>query len=215
MGIDQMDDESKRTFSDNILRLEVSDPNQEHFSIIDVPGIFKKPTPGVTTRDDSGMVDQMVHGYMKNPRFVILAVIPSNVDIVTQDILERAEEVDPDDIRTLSVLTKPDLVDKETEPVVFDLIERRSHQLKLEWHLVRNPEQSDLQNSTSSRQKIETEFFAKKAPWDRLNKDKIDIHSLRIRLQEIMAHHIRREFLKVGPLSLSAPLKKLMIIDES
>lgn len=139
MGIDRMDDEAKKTFSDDILRLEVSGPNQEHFSIIDVPGIFKKSTHGVTTKEDRSMVDQMVLEYMENPRSVMLAVIPCNVDIVTQDILERAGEVDPDGIRTLGVLTKPDLVDKGAEPAVFDLIEGRSHQLKLGWHLLRNP----------------------------------------------------------------------------
>ena len=60
---------------------------------------------------------------MRNPRSVILAVIPANVDIATQEILEMAEELDVKGERTLGVLTKPDLVDKGAEPPVIAIIE--------------------------------------------------------------------------------------------
>lgn len=36
------------TFSDDVLRLEISGPDEEHLSIIDVPGIFKNITEGET-----------------------------------------------------------------------------------------------------------------------------------------------------------------------
>lgn len=58
---------SKRSFFEDVLRLEVSGPNQEHFSVIDVPGIFKRTTQGITTKEDIALVDQMVQGYMSNP----------------------------------------------------------------------------------------------------------------------------------------------------
>lgn len=207
MEIDRMNNETKRTFSADVLRLEVSGPNQEHFSIIDVPGIFKRTTHGVTTKEDRSMVDLMVRGYMENPRSVMLTVIPCNVDIATQEILERAEEVDPAGIRTLGVLTKPDLADKGTEHGVVDLVEGRRHQLHLGWHLLRNPGQSDLDNPISSRQNIEREFFATESPWNQLGRDKIGVHALRTRLQDIMAHHIRREFPKVRILSMMHGVK--------
>jgi hypothetical protein len=41
------------------------------------------------------------------------------------EILEMAEEVDPDGQRALGVVTRPDLVDKGTEKAVVDLIEGR------------------------------------------------------------------------------------------
>lgn len=144
------------------------------------------------------MIDQMVHEYMVNPRSVMLTVIPCNVDIATQEILERAEEVDPNGIRTLGVLTKPDLVDEGSESGVLDLIEGQRHQLQLGWHLLRNPGQLQVKDPLTSRQEIERDFFAYEAPWNQLNKDKTGIHSLRSRLQKIMAQHIRREFPKVG-----------------
>jgi Dynamin family len=129
MGVEPDGDGPKTTFSEDVLRLEIRGPTEEHFSVIDVPGIFKKTTQGVTTKSDISIVNDMVHHYMGNPRSVMLAVIPCNVDIATQEILERAEEVDPEGIRTLGVLTKPDLVDKGAEMTVVDLIEGRRHQL--------------------------------------------------------------------------------------
>ncbi|KAI9789596.1 MAG: hypothetical protein M1816_005905 [Peltula sp. TS41687] len=93
------------TFSEDVLRLEICGPEQEHFSVVDVPGIFRKATGGVITKADSEMVRFMVRNYMENLRSVILTVIPANVDIATQEILTMAEEVD-DGHRTLGVLTK-------------------------------------------------------------------------------------------------------------
>jgi hypothetical protein len=74
-----------------------------------LPGIFKNVTPGVTTKDDMELVRSMVLGYMENPRSVMLTVIPANVDVATQEILQLAADVDPEGKRTLGVLTKPDL----------------------------------------------------------------------------------------------------------
>jgi hypothetical protein len=41
------------------------------------------------------------------------------------EILEMAEEVDPDGQRALGVVTRPDLVDKGAEKAVVDLIDGR------------------------------------------------------------------------------------------
>jgi hypothetical protein len=188
---------SQRTFSEDVLRLEVSGPSQEHFSVIDVPGIFKRTTQGMTTKEDIVLVDQMVLGYMSNPRSVMLVVVPCNVDIATQEILERAEDLDPEGIRTLGVLTKPDLIDQGGEGAVVDLLEERKHRLRLGWHLLRNPGQSDL-NAGRCRHAIEAEFFTSKAPWKNLDKGKLGMQTLRVRLQAILEDHIRREFPKVG-----------------
>jgi hypothetical protein len=186
------------TFSDDVLCLEVCGPEQEHFSVIDVPGIFKRTTQGVTSREDMQMVKYIVQGYMENPRSVILAVVPANVDIATQEILEMADEVDPDGQRTLGVLTKPDLVDKGTEPGVVDLIEGRKHQLALGWHLVRNLGQQESSDPAKDRHELERLFFKTQPPFNNLATDKAGIPALKLRLQELLATHTRREFPKVS-----------------
>lgn len=111
------------TFSDDVLKIEICGPKQQHLSVIDVPGIFRNTTEGVTTDADMEIVRNMVNQYMKNPRSIILAVIPANVDIATQEILKMAEKCDTKGQRTLGVLTKPDLVDRGAENRVVDLVE--------------------------------------------------------------------------------------------
>ncbi len=188
---------SKSTFSSDVLRLEIAGPKEDYLSVIDVPGIFKRTTSGVTTKSDMEMVERMVQGYMKNPRSVMLTVVPANVDIATQEILEKAEEVDPDGIRTLGVLTKPDLVDKGAEKNVIDLVEGRKHQLKLGWHVLRNASQAELDKRVADRDATERSFFAGQPPWNSLDKERVGIASFSDRLQEILADHIRREIPKV------------------
>ena len=116
-------DQVAETFSDDVLKIEICGPEQQHFSVIDVPGIFRNTTVGLTTDADMDVVRNMVNNYMKNPRSVILAVIPANVDIARQEILKMAEKCDKEGQRTLGVLTKPDLVDRGAEHNVVDLIE--------------------------------------------------------------------------------------------
>ena len=60
MGLGQPDsDGNKKTFADDVLKIELYGPDREHLSVIDVPGIFKKSTPGVTTKADIAMVRNM------------------------------------------------------------------------------------------------------------------------------------------------------------
>jgi hypothetical protein len=60
--------------------------------VIDVPGIFKNTTPGLTSKPDITLVRDMVLSYMRNPRSIMLAVVPANVDIATQEIIEISRE---------------------------------------------------------------------------------------------------------------------------
>ncbi|KAK6065239.1 dynamin family protein [Seiridium cupressi] len=188
-------------FSKDVLVLEVAGPSQEHFSVIDVPGTFKRTTQGITTKDDIALV--------------MLVVVPCNVDIATQEIIELAEDLDPEGNRTLGVLTKPDLVDKGTESIVIDLIEDRRQRLKLGWHLLRNPGQAELEDNRRSRNDIEQSFFNNTQPWTTLDKEKVGIVSLRLRLQCILAAHLRREFPKVKAeisQALAESTKKLQLL---
>lgn len=200
MGLSEGGDtaECKPTFSNDVLRLEISGPDQEHLSVIDVPGIFKSTTEGLTTKADIRLVRQMVKGYMENPRSVMLAVIPANVDVATQEILELAAEADPDGDRTLGVLTKPDLVDRGAEPKVVEMVEGRARPMKLGWHIIRNPGQQELKDATLHRGDLEMDFFRSQTPWDGIEKDKVGVDSLRIRLKEVLSTLVKRVFPRVS-----------------
>lgn len=198
MGIQSPEERASKTFSNDILRLEIAGPDKEHFSVIDVPGIFRRTTEGLTTKEDMAMVESIVHEYMSNPRSIMLPVVPCNVDIATQDILQKAVDLDLDGSRTFGILTKPDLMDRGSENSIISLIEGKTQNLRLGWHLLRNPGQADLTCSLQERCDVEKNFFRDVHPWNTLDERNLGIESLRSRLQGILGDHIRREFPKVS-----------------
>lgn len=161
--------------------------------MIDVPGIFKNTTPGRTTKADITMVRNMVLRYMQNPRSIMLTVVPANVDIATQEIIELALEVDPSGERTLRILTKPDLVDIGTENKVIDMIEDQNAGGQLGWVLVRNLGQQQLQDGKVDRD-AEEGLFHQTAPWNRLRAENFGIKALKNRLRDVLSSTVRCEF---------------------
>lgn len=166
LNLSDSDCDGKPTFSNSVLRLEICGPQENHLSVIDVPGIFKNTTSGRTTKNDILLVRNMVLQYMKNRRSVMLTVVPENVDIATQEIIEMAKELDPEGERTLRILTKPDLVDKGAEARVIDLIEGQANS-HLGWVLVRNLGQQELVDGNNDRDTMER-LFLQNEPWNRL-----------------------------------------------
>ncbi|PYI16653.1 P-loop containing nucleoside triphosphate hydrolase protein [Aspergillus violaceofuscus CBS 115571] len=183
MGVSRSKDDGFPMFSKHILRVEISGPNEDHLSVIDVPGIFRNATPGITTKEDKKLVRDMVQAYMRNPRSIMLIVVPANIDIATQEIVEMARELDPHGERTLGVLTKPDLVDKGAESKV----------MKLGWVIVRNLGQGELHGADVDRDAAEEQEHAK-YPWNTVGCDNFGINALKIRLQEIVTTNARRAF---------------------
>ncbi|BAE58758.1 unnamed protein product [Aspergillus oryzae RIB40] len=181
------------TFSKDVLCLEISGPEEDHLSVIDVPGIFKNTTAGLTSKSDIAVVRDMVETYMKNPRSIMLTVVPANVDIATQEIIEMAREYDAEGERSIGVLTKPDLVDRGAEDKVLDLVAGNKLFLRHGWIVVRNLNQQELTDRETDRDEAE-EAFSRQAPWSTIAKDKFGIKSLRSRLQEIVTENARREF---------------------
>ncbi|KAI0880906.1 interferon-induced GTP-binding protein Mx2 [Annulohypoxylon maeteangense] len=185
-------DEGAGAFSQDILKIEISGPDQAHLTVIDVPGIFRVPTPGLTTESDVTMVRNMVKSYMENSRTIILAVMPCNVDIATQEILKLAEAADPDGMRTMGVLTKPDLAtERATQDSVIDLVLSKRNRLNLGYCVVKNRSADDSTSSMSDRLAAEKAFFMG-PPWSSVA-DRCGIASLQIRLRELLMDISKRE----------------------
>ncbi|OKL63563.1 hypothetical protein UA08_01925 [Talaromyces atroroseus] len=182
-------------FSEDILKIEISGSNEDYLTLIDVPGIFRTPTEGVTTKADVSLVQKMVRTYIKDSRTVILAVLPSNVDPATQEILDLAQDFDSDGERTLGVLTKPDLVTEYSAQVaVCNVILGKRKPLKLGYHVVRNrgaDNDDDFDFDSSEHETFKTE------PWSSLSKDRVGVKALKTRLGVILGLITRREFPKL------------------
>ncbi len=177
-------------FSEDVLKIEVCGPHEDYLTVIDIPGIFRTPTEGITTRDDIQLVQNMVKEYIKNPRTIILAVLPSNVDTATQETLEFAKEYDPSGERTLGVLTKPDLVTEHSAKLsVCNLGLGKRQPLTLGYHVVRNrgPDDGIDFNYALEEQRFRDE------PWNDLPRDRVGVSSLRTRLSELLGEITRKE----------------------
>ena len=74
---------SKSIFSNNILRLKISSPNKDYLSVINITDIFKQTISRVITKLDIEIVKRIVYYFIKNPRSIILTIVPANVDIAT------------------------------------------------------------------------------------------------------------------------------------
>ncbi|ROV88112.1 hypothetical protein VSDG_09370 [Cytospora chrysosperma] len=183
------------TFSEDILKIEISGPDQPALTVIDVPGIFRTATPGLTTDNDISLVTSMVKNYMKDSRTIILAVIPCNVDIATQEILKLAKDADPQGFRTMGVLTKPDLApERAIQQNIIDLIQGKRQDLKLGYFVVRNRGADDGDSTLKMRDDAEKAFF-RQEPWPVIaSSNRVGISALKVRLRDLLMDISRKEF---------------------
>jgi hypothetical protein len=151
----------------------------------------------------------MIREYLENPRSIILAVIPATGDPETNQILDLVTKYDTAGERSLGVFTKPDRVGREEGHLYINLIDGTTSIRNLEWYVVRNPDQQEL-DSVGNRDKLEADFFDTVKPWNELSKDKVGINSLRNRLKEILPEKIRNEFENVRtPVHVFQPFDRL------
>ncbi|KFA70722.1 hypothetical protein S40288_07610 [Stachybotrys chartarum IBT 40288] len=186
----------ENTFSEDVLKIEKCGPNEDYLTIIDVPGIFRTTTEGVTTNKDKELVRTMVKRYIKDSRTIILAVLPSNVDVATQEILTLAEEADPAGDRTLGILTKADLLkERSAKLTVVSLVEGNRKPLKLGYHVVTNRGgDDDGEEADASAAQREREAMFLEHPWGNLPGDRVGVHSLRERLEDLLGEITDRAF---------------------
>lgn len=132
----------------------------------------------------------LVRSYVRDKRTIILAVLPANVDISTQEILALAEEYDRLGERTLGILTKPDLVtEPSAQTSVCNLVLGKRMPLSLGYYLVRNRGADDAATGEDTLDK-----FFHQQPWSSLPPDRIGVSALRKRLEALLAEITRREF---------------------
>lgn len=135
---------------DKIIEVKLEAPDVPDLTIIDLPGIVRTHTAG-QSEVVKEQVDGLLDHYLKQSRTIILAVIPTNVDIATVDILERARRVDPDGERTIGVLTKPDLVDRGAESEVMKVLANQTKPLLHGYFMLKNRSQEELQGKNPLR----------------------------------------------------------------
>lgn len=184
-------------FTADVLRLEVVGNTGLHLTVVDLPGLISVSE----NEEDMRTVEHLVDGYLESSRTIILAIVPASNDIDTQKIIQRARLFDKAGLRTVGIITKPDLINKGTESRIANLAKNMDRvKLKLGFFLLKNPSPLEIREGLlwEERQRHEALFF-NSSPWKEQNLDmtRVGIDNLRTFLQRLLDDHIERELPKV------------------
>ncbi|KIX94518.1 uncharacterized protein Z520_09904 [Fonsecaea multimorphosa CBS 102226] len=189
MGIDG----SRKAFSRDTLRIELSGPTQPHLTLVDLPGLYHAGDKHQSS-DDAPLIKNLVRHYMAKDRGIILAVVSAQNNYSNQVVTKYAKKMDPFGHRTLGIITKPDTLDpgSTNQKEYQERVLTDDGELKLGWHMLRNRDYSSRHCSAAERDYAEEAFFQQEG-WNALPKGRVGVKSLRTRLSRILLSHISKE----------------------
>ncbi|KAL5354349.1 hypothetical protein ACLOAV_000438 [Pseudogymnoascus australis] len=187
-----------KSFSKDILRIEVCGPSQPQLTLVDLPGLIHSHIEAEQqTPEDVKLVTELVSDYLKSPRSIILAIVSATYDINVQVILNRTREVDPQGIRTLGIITKPDTLVRgsDREDSFIKLARNERVKFRLGWHVVKNLDSAHKESleSTLETRNAEERAYFKDSNFRSLPSHNVGIESLRTQLSKVLFNQIRLE----------------------
>jgi hypothetical protein len=196
MGVSR-DPERGSRFSRDKLKMEISGPDKQPLTLVDLPGLISTDS---RQGADVATVKEIVSEYISNPRSIILAILSANTDAENQSIIARAKRVDPDGRRTFGIVTKPDLPAQGSDlrkSWVDIASNRREYKFQKGWHVLLNRDFLQVREGTStvSRDQNERRFFNDATnEWNAISEDSWGIDALRERLR-LLLYDLTRETL--------------------
>lgn len=184
-------------FSDDVLRVEISGPQQSHLTLVDLPGLIHSENR-LQSAGDIKLVSSLIRTYMANTRSIILAVVSAKNDYANQIVTKLAREVDPSGLRTLGIITKPDTlhVGSESEKAFLDLAKNEDVFFRLGWHVLRNRDYTSRDCSLEERNEAEKQFFSH-GIWTSLPLSSLGVGALKSRLSTVLKDQIIHELPKL------------------
>ncbi|TWU72634.1 hypothetical protein ED733_000484 [Metarhizium rileyi] len=182
-----------KMFSTDILRVELCGPTQPHLTVIDLPGLCREDNQEPPA-EDAEVVQQLVLGYLKRPRSLILAVVSAESLSYLEVITEVLQEHDPKGARTLGIITKPDYLEEgsDREAAYIDLAKNRDVSLQLGWHVLKN-RHGNVQGDTSIERNDDEESFFSRGAWATIDPNILGIKSLMPKLSNILKNQILQQ----------------------
>lgn len=179
-----------KVFCNDILRVELSGPAQPHLTMVDLPGLFRAGNKEQSA-DNVEMVRSMVARYMKRPRSIILAVVSAKNEYVLQEVTGLARQADPQGLRTMGLITKPDTLDSgsESERSWIRIALNQDVELSLGWHVLKNRSYEQRNFTSAERDAAEQDFFSK-GVWASIDPASCGVKSLKTRLSSILKQQI-------------------------
>ncbi|KAK4243153.1 hypothetical protein C7999DRAFT_44970 [Corynascus novoguineensis] len=154
-----------------------------YLTMVDLPGLFLAGNKDQSDKD-TALVEALVLLYMKMPRTIILAV----------QVTRHARALDPMGTRTLGLITKPDTLDEgsDSERFFVELAQNNDVRFRLGWHVLRNRNYAERENSSAARDAVEADFFSK-GIWTTLKASQLGVAALRLRLSNVLRDQVLRQ----------------------
>ena len=177
---------SDALISPDVICLSITSSNTEReLTLIDLPGLVAYQH----TSDSSllSQVEQVVLHYVNNPRSILVPIVAAPTNIHNSKVLQWCKTVDPTTLRTIPVLTKPDLIDPGSESDTLSLLQET--QFRHGFFMVKNRGQALLDSGASIEVGLQEEaaFFENTSPWNSIEDfHRLGIPSLRNTLASVL-----------------------------
>ncbi|KAG5636061.1 hypothetical protein H0H81_009232 [Sphagnurus paluster] len=173
-------------FSRDTICIDLEGPELTDLAFIDLPGLIQNAESQTIK-----LVEDMVVSHIKG-NCLILVALPMTDDIENQKALRLARLEDPDGLRTIGVMTKPDMLTAgsvKARDIWLDIIEGRRHPLVHGYYCTRQPDdvQREENISSSEARSAEAAFFSTTHPWSTSKyKDRFGTDNLTATLSKLL-----------------------------